>query len=173
MPPSSTHLASLGANLAAGHGTFAGSYVTAEEYAQILPPAAVSSDQEVGKAAVRTFLRNYAFEKPYSRQRRALQAGAHQHATSTGFVYLLGSLVNHECYPNWRQRTRHGMGPNAEAAVGRNGFLLFPEIDNLTLRARRNIKAGEEITISYNKENNDFSCKCATCRDRFPSCYVM
>ncbi|KLU92931.1 hypothetical protein MAPG_11880 [Magnaporthiopsis poae ATCC 64411] len=60
-----------------------------------------------------------------------------------GAVYLVGSLINHAC-DNW------------------NANFSFSG-DDLRVLARRDIRAGEEISINYGRSRKEFHCLCAHC----------
>lgn len=81
-------------------------------------------------------------------------------------------MINHRCYKNERDPST---GPNSEVRVGKlTGMTPWMDTGHITIRARRNIAKGEEITISYNKGRYGFDCRCATCRRKpFSGCRMM
>ena len=86
----------LGRNLVPGHGRFAGSTVTREQYEAYtgsLPVANDPSERDIRYACL-DFFKNYAFEVHHSTPGNSLIA-----ATREACVYLLGSLINHCCTP--------------------------------------------------------------------------
>jgi len=71
-----------------------------------------------------------------------------------------GLFVSDEVVLNW---VNHSCDPNTELVIGQN---------RLTLRSKRDIKAGEEITVDYflnEEQNNLIACKCGSekCRNFF------
>jgi len=62
-------------------------------------------------------------------------------------VYLLTGLINHRCPGHFNCR-------------------VATTVDEVKLIAERNIACGEELTINYQKDKRDFSCRGPCCRRR-------
>ena len=62
-------------------------------------------------------------------------------------VYLLTGLINHRCPGHFNCR-------------------VVTSVDEVKLIAERNIADGEELTINYQKDKRDFSCRGPCCRPR-------
>ncbi|KAH8885131.1 SET domain-containing protein [Thozetella sp. PMI_491] len=118
------------------------------------------------RTACREFFKHYAFQ---SRASKSSAAAPSSLTPSKACVYLLGSLINHCCPGN--------PGPNCEFQVGPGGLSKFVERDAIAVRARRDIKAGKELTFNYGKQRKGFDCHCKTCESKPPGreelCIVM
>lgn len=55
-------------------------------------------------------------------------------------------------------------GPNCEWQIGPFGLAKFVGEKNIAVRAKRDIRKGEELTWHYGKRNLPFKCKCRTCK---------
>ncbi|KAK4131834.1 hypothetical protein BT67DRAFT_444251 [Trichocladium antarcticum] len=92
----------LGRNLV--HGRFAGSTITAAQYAAYtaqLPATPPPPSERAARAVCLDFFKHYAFDTGYtttssSSTRPAAAAAATTHEAC---IYLLGSLINHSCTP--------------------------------------------------------------------------
>ncbi|KAK4199568.1 hypothetical protein QBC40DRAFT_80387 [Triangularia verruculosa] len=61
------------------------------------------------------------------------------------------------------QNGRPRPGPNCEWRIGPGGLAKFVQPHHIAVQAKRPIRAGEELTWDYGKEDQGFTCLCATC----------
>ncbi|KAK0628472.1 hypothetical protein B0T17DRAFT_606099 [Bombardia bombarda] len=164
--------ADLGMNLV--HGRYAGTDLTEEQYQSYTNALA---------DACMNFFKFYAFEDKTNPDGVLLpiikMANGAPAPTTHACVYLLGSLVNHCCTPRTPKRTttvegdahdilrgatrRPPIGPNIEWRIGDSGLAKFVKPRHIAVQARRDIKAGEQLTWDYGKREKGFLCECDVC----------
>ena len=162
------------------HGQLQASPMTREEYDGYIKPLmptspSVAADPELAGAASATagedhlgalqaafkFFRDYAFVDPLGPGAGAAAIGGRSGGTAQrAYIYLLGSLVNHCHTPK-----RRDGGPNCEFRIGRQGLAKFALARHISVRARRAIPQGAQLTWDYGKRDDrmSFRCECETC----------
>ncbi|KAK1758229.1 hypothetical protein QBC47DRAFT_134604 [Echria macrotheca] len=56
------------------------------------------------------------------------------------------------------------VGPNCSWRIGPSGLARFVPAGHICVQARRDIRAGEELTWDYGKRHKGFDCACETCK---------
>ncbi|KAK3936485.1 hypothetical protein QBC46DRAFT_357435 [Diplogelasinospora grovesii] len=164
----------LGKNLV--HGQFAGSTVSREEYDRYISGLKVASNVKPSEVrqAVLDFFKHYAFQVRHglgvNTPSASFSASSTSIATSPAAaavgsqsveacIYLLGSLINH-CCSSSKDTDR---GPNCYWRIGPQWLAHFVRPKHLCVQAKRDIKAGEQLTWDYGKRNKGFTCECDAC----------
>ncbi len=134
------------------------------KYVRSVSPSETPTKSQRRKAC-RDFFKEYAFQvrPPNSATRAPSQE------PSKACIYLLGSLINHCCAGS--------PGPNCEFQIGPSGLSKFVEEKAIVVRARRDIPAGQQLSINYGKLRKGFDCHCETCDRKLPrareACIMM